>query len=148
MFVAHYPKATTHPESTRSLSQPTVNRSQSSTDKMCVIVQYLCPKCKKETGQRDYLCHTDGQRFAIPDPKSKSNPHLVVVLQSQTSSSKPMCNSFPAMMKPALTMLHTWQQMLSSGAAVPLHCSLLQLTFLGNSVANMGCCSGHHLLLS
>lgn len=39
---------------------------------MCVIVQYLCPKCKKETGQRDYLCHTDGQRFAIPDPKSKS----------------------------------------------------------------------------
>lgn len=50
---------------------------------MCVIVQYLCPKCKKETGQRDYLCHTDGQRFAIPDPKSKSIPHHPIVLQSQ-----------------------------------------------------------------
>lgn len=68
---------------------------------MCVIVQYLCPKCKKETGQRDYLCHTDGQRFAIPDPKSKSIPHHILILQSQTSSSKPMCNFFPAM-KPGL----------------------------------------------
>lgn len=109
---------------------------------MCIIVQYLCPKCKKETGQRDYLCHTDGQRFAIPDPKSKSIPHHIVVLQSQTSSSKPMCNFFPAM-KPGLD-----HAALGSRYTIPLHCSLLQLTFLGNLMANMGSCSGHHLLLS
>lgn len=67
---------------------------------MCVIVQYLCPKCKKETGQRDYLCHTDGQRFAIPDPKSKSISYHFIVLQSQTSS-KPM-STFLSAMKPGL----------------------------------------------
>lgn len=35
---------------------------------MCVIVNYACQACKKETGQRDFVRHTDGQRFAIPDP--------------------------------------------------------------------------------
>ncbi|KAK7704159.1 hypothetical protein SLS64_008717 [Diaporthe eres] len=38
---------------------------------MCVIIHYLCQNCKKETGQRDYVSHTDGQRFTIPDPKMK-----------------------------------------------------------------------------
>ncbi|KAK2611599.1 hypothetical protein N8I77_004932 [Diaporthe amygdali] len=36
---------------------------------MCVIVNYACQNCKQETGQRDYVRHTDGQRFPIPDPK-------------------------------------------------------------------------------
>lgn len=117
---------------------------------MCVIVQYLCPKCKKETGQRDYLCHTDGQRFAIPDPKSKSIPHHSVVLQSQTSSLKPMCNFLPAM-KPGLdhaAHLVADVQQRRYHFIVPLHRSLLQLTFLCNLMANIGSCSGHHLLLS
>ncbi|KAG8158347.1 hypothetical protein KVR01_012108 [Diaporthe batatas] len=35
---------------------------------MCVIVCYACQTCKQETGQRDFVRHTDGQRFAIPDP--------------------------------------------------------------------------------
>jgi hypothetical protein len=35
---------------------------------MCVIVNYACQTCKQETGQRDFVRHTDGQRFAIPDP--------------------------------------------------------------------------------
>ncbi|KAI3397663.1 hypothetical protein diail_10534 [Diaporthe ilicicola] len=36
---------------------------------MCVIVKYACQHCRQETGQRDYVRHTDGQRFAIPDPE-------------------------------------------------------------------------------
>lgn len=36
---------------------------------MCVIVNYACQTCKQETGQRDYVRHTDGQRFPIPDPE-------------------------------------------------------------------------------
>lgn len=35
---------------------------------MCVIVNYACQACGQETGQRDFVRHTDGQRFAIPDP--------------------------------------------------------------------------------
>lgn len=50
---------------------------------MCVIIHYLCQNCKKETGQRDYVSHTDGQRFTIPDPKSKSAPHDAVMVQSR-----------------------------------------------------------------
>lgn len=46
---------------------------------MCVIIHYLCQNCKKETGQRDYVSHTDAQRFTIPDPKSKSTRYNVTV---------------------------------------------------------------------
>jgi hypothetical protein len=35
---------------------------------MCVIVNFACQTCEHETGQRDFVRHTDGQRFAIPDP--------------------------------------------------------------------------------
>lgn len=47
------------------------NNSLPSAYKMCVIVNYACQTCKQETGQRDIVRHTDGQRFAIPDPEMK-----------------------------------------------------------------------------
>jgi hypothetical protein len=41
---------------------------------MCILISYTCPNCDKVTGQCDYVRHTDGQRFLIPDPESKL-PH-------------------------------------------------------------------------
>lgn len=46
---------------------------------MCVIVNYACQACEQETGQRDFVRHTDGQRFAIPDPAMQVVPFCTEV---------------------------------------------------------------------